>query len=164
LISLIKNQKTTVMANATTTQTESKVFNIRRAVAPRDESPREIGGALSDYLVDAKATSISASVKDVNAKSKVTLRMDYNDDTRGLLFFSGPLSKELRAKTITVSEMYDYPVQKFTPNDEFGNPVVDEQTGELAEIFVICRPEGTSRIDVSIVKGKKAAVNYNDLW
>jgi len=152
------------MANATTTQTASKVFNIKRAVAPRDESPREIGGTLSDYLVDVKSTSISSSVKDVNATSKVTLRMDYNDDTRGLLFFSGPLSKELRAQTMKVSEMLDFPVQKFTPNDEFGNPVVDEQTGELAEIFVICRPEGTSRIDVTIVKGKKAAVNYQDLW
>jgi hypothetical protein len=152
------------MANATTTQTASKVFNIKRAVAPRDESPREIGGTLSDYLVDVKSTSISSSVKDVNATSKVTLRMDYNDDTRGLLFFSGPLSKELRAQTMKVSEMLDFPVQKFTPNDEFGNPIVDEKTGELAEIFVICRPEGTSRIDVTIVKGKKAAVNYQDLW
>ena len=152
------------MANATTTQTASKVFNIKRAVAPRDESPREIGGTLSVYLVDVKSTSISSSVKDVNATSKVTLRMDYNDDTRGLLFFSGPLSKELRAQTMKVSEMLDFPVQKFTPNDEFGNPIVDEKTGELAEIFVICRPEGTSRIDVTIVKGKKAAVNYQDLW
>jgi len=152
------------MANATTTQTASKVFNIKRAVAQRDESPREIGGTLSDYLVDVKSTSISSSVKDVNATSKVTLRMNYNDDTRGLLFFSGPLSKELRAQTMKVSEMLDFPVQKFTPNDEFGNPVVDEQTGELAEIFVICRPEGTSRIDVTITKGKKSAVNYQDLW
>ena len=149
---------------AKTKPTASKVFNIKRAVAPRDESPRDIKGSLSDYLVDANSTSISSSVKDVNATSKVTLRIDYNDETRGLLFFSSSLSKELRAKTITVSEMFDFPIQKFTPNDEFGNPVVDEETGELAEIFVICRPEGTSRIDVSIVKGKKAAVNYNDLW
>ena len=142
-----------------------KLFNIKKAIAPRDETPRDVRGTMKDYLVDAVSTSISSSVKDVNAKSKVTLRIDYEDDTRGMLFFSKSLTAELRAKTITVSQMYDYDVAKFSPQDPITKePIINEETGEIVEIFVICRPEGSSRIDVTIDPNKKKAVDYNDLW
>ena len=163
IMATVKTQKPQVKV------AKAKIFNIRKEVAPRTEDERVLGGVLSDYLDGAESTSISRSVKDINSTSKVTLKINYGVNENGneetaLLFISGPLSKELRAKTITISDMIDFPVQLFNPRDQFGNPVVNAETGELEEIYVICRPEGQSRIDVVVSKAKASSNLENEMW